>query len=263
MESAFGAVLKEWRGRRRMSQLDLGLAANVSARHISFLETGRSKPSRSMVRLLCDSLEMPHTARNAVLTAAGFAPAYRRRNLEDDDMAQVRAAVEWTLERHDPFPAFALDKHWTIVRANRSAGFLLMGAGLAQGDSLLDALTDGTQLSQVLDNWAEVAEHMIVRLRTESAHLGGDPVLDAAVAKLAATLVTKPRSEGPLPAVVPARYRSGNTVLSLFSTIAQFGSAEDIALAELKIELMFPADEQTRAMLTALGSTDDAQSKPN
>ncbi len=263
MESAFGAVLKEWRGRRRMSQLDLGLAANVSARHISFLETGRSKPSRSMVRLLCDSLEMPHTARNAVLTAAGFAPAYRRRNLEDDDMAQVRAAVEWTLERHDPFPAFALDKHWTIVRANRSAGFLLMGAGLAQGDSLLEALTDGTQLSQVLDNWAEVAEHMIVRLRTESAHLGGDPVLDAAVAKLAATLVTKPRSESPLPVVVPARYRTGNMVLSLFSTIAQFGSAEDIALAELKIELMFPADEQTRAMLTALGGKDDAQSKPN
>ena len=111
VQSSFGTALKEWRGRRRMSQLDLGLAANVSARHISFLETGRSKPSRSMVRLLCDSLEVPHVACNAVLTAAGFAPTYRRRDLEDDDMTQVRAAVEWTLQRHDPFPAMALDKH--------------------------------------------------------------------------------------------------------------------------------------------------------
>ncbi len=266
MQNAFGAVLKEWRGRRRMSQLDLGLAANVSARHISFLETGRSRPSRSMVRMLCDSLEMPHGARNAVLSAAGFAPAYRRRDLEDDDMAQVRAAVEWTLQRHDPFPAMALDKHWTIVRTNRSAAFILQGAGLAEGDSLLEALTQSERLAEVLDNWTEVAEHMIVRLRTESAHLGGDPVLDAAVEKLTAALPVKPHgNDGPLPAVVPARYRAGETILSLFSTIAQFGSAEDIALAELKIELMFPADEPSRAMLLALAEQmggSDASSKP-
>ena len=250
MQNAFGDTLKEWRGRRRMSQLDLGLAANVSARHISFLETGRSRPSRSMVRLLSESLELPHGARNAFLGAAGFAPAYRKRDLDDADMAHVRAAVDWTLERHDPFPAMALDRHWTIVKANRSGGLLLAGAGVAEGDSLLEALTDAERMQAVLENWREVAEHMIVRLRTESAHLGGDDVLDATVEKLETAL--GPRTggdDGPLPAIIPARYRAGDRVLSFFSTIAQFGSAEDIALSELRIELLFPSDDETRDVL--------------
>lgn len=254
MENAFGEVLKQWRNQRRISQLDLGLAANVSARHISFLETGRSKPSRAMVRMLCDSLELPFNARNAFLTAAGFAPAYRSRDLEDDDMAQIRAAVDWTLDRHDPFPAMALDRHWRLVRANRSAGFLLMGAGVSEGDSLLDAMLDREKMEDVLENWVEVMSHIAVRLRTESAHLGGDAVLDDAVDRLVQQLGSGPRAghEGTLPAIVPARYRAGDMVLSLFSTIAQFGSAEDIALSELKIEMLFPADEATRSVLVGM-----------
>lgn len=255
MDNNFGATLKEWRGRRRMSQLDLGLSANVSARHISFLETGRSKPSRSMVRLLCDSLDLPHGVRNAFLTSAGFAPAYRRRDLRDNDMAHVRAAVDWTLQRHDPYPAFALDRHWHVVRLNRSAALLLSGAGVEEGDSLLEALLDRDRLAPMLENRAEVIEHMIARLRTESTHLGGDPVLDAAIERLLADPDHKPRAaETPLPILVPARYRVGNMILSLFSTIAQFGSAEDIALTELKIELMFPEDEPTRAVLVSLAT---------
>ena len=259
MENSFGATLKEWRGRRRMSQLDLGLSANVSARHISFLETGRSNPSRSMVRLLCDSLELPHGARNAFLTSAGFAPAYRRRDLRDPDMAHVRAAVDWTLERHDPYPALALDRHWNVVRVNRTAALLLSGVGLAEGDSLLQALLDRERMAPMLVNWAEVVEHMIVRLRTESAHLGGDPVLDAAIEKLQDDPDLTPRTdETRLPVLIPARYRVADVVLSLFSTIAQFGTAEDIALAELKIELMFPEDEATRAVLFSLAKPADA-----
>ncbi len=259
MENSFGATLKEWRGRRRMSQLDLGLSANVSARHISFLETGRSKPSRSMVRLLCDSLDLPLNARNAFLTSAGFAPAYRRRDLKDDDMAHVRAAVDWMLERHDPYPALALDRHWRVVRLNRSATMLLRGAGLREGDSLLEAMLDRNRLANALDNWSEVVEHTMVRLRTESAHLGGDPVLDAAIETLSADPdLGAPADDATLPAVVPARYRAGDMVLSLFSTIAQFGSAEDIALAELKIELMFPADEPTRMVLAAMAQQGSA-----
>ena len=253
MQNSFGEALRQWRGQRRMSQLDLGLTANVSARHISFLETGRARPSQSMAMQLCETLEVPHSARNAFLGAAGFAPAYRRRELSDDDMAHVRAAVDWTLERHDPFPAFALDKHWRVVKANASATFLLGGIGLAEGDSLLDAMLDMDLMSSALENWREVLQHMAVRLRTESAHLGGDAVLDKAVSQL--TRVLGPGSHGvngTLPAVIATRYRAGTATLSFFSTLAQFGTPEDIAVAELKIEMMFPADDATRDALFAM-----------
>jgi len=255
MDSTFGSLLKDWRGRRRMSQLDLGLVANVSARHISFLETGRSKPSRSMVIQLSETLEVPRAARNVLLNAAGYSSAYRRRELDKEDMKLVRAAVDWTLERHDPYPAFAVDTHWSLVRANASATMLLGAIGLRAGDSMLDALTESDAMRAAFDNWPEVARYAIVRLRTESAHLGGDPVLDSAADKLAEELgSTVPRDTAALPAVVPARYRANGTVLSFFSTIAQFGTAEDIALADLKIELMFPADDATRDILLARGN---------
>ena len=254
MEVQFGTALKDWRGRRRMSQLDLGLSSNVSARHISFLETGRAKPSRAMVLQLCETLSVPRSGRNTLLNAAGFAPAYRSRELNEEDMAHVRAAVDWTLTRHDPFPAMALDRHWTIVKANKAAGFLLAGSGLREGDSLLEGLTDSESMAEALENWPEVAHHMMVRLRTESAHLGGDDILEAAASRLNTMLgPAHANPEGTLPAVIPARYRANGRVFSFFSTLAQFGSAEDIALAELKIEMMFPADDETRQALLAMG----------
>lgn len=257
MQTAFGAELREWRVRRRVSQLDLGLAANVSARHISFLETGRSRPSRSMVLHLCDHLEVPRTARNGLLNAAGFAPAYGARSLDETDMAPVREALDWTLMRHDPFPAIALDRHWIVVRLNRSAALLLAAIGVGEGGSLLEAATDPTRLAPLVENWPEVARHFIVRLRTESAHLGGDPLLDSAADALQSQAGPGAApGEGPLPAVMPTRYRAGETVLSFFSTIAHFGSAEDIALADLKIELMFPADAATRQALQGLAETE-------
>lgn len=250
-ESPFGSLLKEWRGQRRMSQLDLGLAANVSARHISFLETGRARPSRSMVIQLTESLAVPRTARNQLLNAAGFSPAYRTRDLDAGEMSHVRAAVDWTLERHDPFPAFALDRHWHLVAANQSAGRLIGGLGLQAGDSLLEALTASPAVRAAIDNWAEVARYVAVRLRTESAHLGGDPVLDEAADRLASEAGPPLDRTGVLPAVVSTRYRTNGVVLSFISTIAQFGSAEDIALADLKIEFLFPADDATRDILLA------------
>jgi len=253
-ESPFGALLKDWRGQRRMSQLDLGLAANVSARHISFLETGRARPSRSMVIQLTESLEVPRGARNALLNAAGFSPAYRSRDLNESDMAHVRAAVDWTLERHDPFPAFALDRYWCLVAANQSASMMLGTLGLKVGESMLDAFTGSDAVRVAIDNWPEVAHHMMVRLRTESAHLGGDAILDRAADAFASEAdgsgIDTP---GALPAVIPARYRANGVVFSFFSTIAQFGTAEDIALADLKIELLFPADDATRDILLANG----------
>lgn len=137
MRNNFGTSLKLWRGRRRMSQMDLGLSANISARHISFLETGRSRPSQSMVMMLCDTLDMPVSARNAFLTSAGFAPVYKKRDLSREDMSHIRAAVSWTLQNHDPYPAFALDRHWNVVKTNRAATFMLGGAGLREGAAFL------------------------------------------------------------------------------------------------------------------------------
>lgn len=250
VQNDFGSALKEWRSRRNVSQLDLGLAANVSARHISFLETGRSRPSRSMVLHLCDHLNVPRGSRNGLLSAAGFSNAYRMRALDDDDMKHVKAAVDWTLDRHEPFPAMALDRHWTLVRANRPAAGLLGTVGVSAGDRLLDAFDRTKPMGAAIENWEEVAQHVIVRLRTESAHYGGDPVLDAAADRMANQLGHElPAADNQLPAVAPARYRAGEVTLSFFTTIAQFGTAEDIALADLRIELMFPADDETRQMM--------------
>lgn len=250
MSESFGSLIRGWRHQRRMSQLDLAMIANVSARHISFLETGRANPSRSMVLALAESLGVPRATRNVLLNAAGFAQTYRARDLDDDEMASVREAMDWMLDRHCPYPAMALDRHWRLKRTNAVAATLLEGMALSIGDSLLDALADGGAFAEALLNADEVAHHLARRVRTESAHLGGDPLLDRAASRLSAV-----PDEGAsdthdaMPAIIPARFRFGDQVLSLFSTIAQFGSTEDIALADLKIELMFPADEGTRAAL--------------
>ena len=253
MPSTFGPALKEWRNRRKVSQLDLGVMAGVSARHISFLETGRSRPSREMVHHLSEYLEVPISERNTLLNAAGFAAAYRNRDLSDTEMEQVNAAIKWTLERHNPFPALALDRHWNVVQANASAGFMIAAIGLQEGDSMLDAIADRQRMASAVANWDEVARHLIVRLRTESRFVGGDAVLDVAADRLAEGRRARDRHfDGPLPAVIPIEFRVGDGVLSLFSTIAQFGTAEDIALADLRIEMYFPADARTRRALMEL-----------
>jgi transcriptional regulator with XRE-family HTH domain len=259
MAQQFGTMLKEWRSRRRMSQLELGLTANVSARHISFLETGRAQPSQPMVLRLSESLKVPRSNRNALLTAAGFAQAYAARNPDAPDMAEVNEAMAWMLERHDPYPAIAFDRHWHVVRVNRCAAALLEPFGIGVGDSLLEAFLTGGPFAEALENRDEMMRHMVSRLRTESAHLGGDSVLDDAAERFAASLGDDgPSVETPLPAIVPARYRIGDFTLSMFSTIAQFGSTEDIVLAEMKIELMFPADEITRQALMASAQSTSA-----
>ncbi len=252
MSDSFGTLLKEWRGQRRMSQLDLGVAADVSARHISFLETGRSKPSQAMVMHLSETLDIPRTVRNRLLNAAGFSVAYQNRDLGDDELEYVNAAMNWTLERHDPYPAIALDRHWRILRANVSATAMLANLGLSEGASLLDAFAEPGPAREAIENWAEVSRHMIARLRTESAHAGGDAVLDAAIERLSSSLGSgETEYHGALPAVITANYRANGMTLKFFSTISQFGSAEDIALADLKIEMMFPADAATKAALMA------------
>lgn len=247
----FGKTLRDWRGKRRMSQLDLGLSANVSARHISFLETGRARPSRSMVMALCNELDVPRPDRNRLLTAAGFAPLYRARDWEAEDMAPARAAMEHMLTSHAPYPGLALDRHWRILRMNEPATHLFGFFGIGEGDAMLEAMLGNTALLESIENLPELALHLAARLRTESAHLGGDEVLERHAATLDRLVQDRSQPDGPLPAFVPTNLRIGDARLAFLSTIAQFGTAEDIALAEIRVELMFPADEVTRAALCA------------
>jgi len=249
MAHAFGPVLKEWRGRRRVSQLELSLSADVSARHIAFLETGRARPSRAMVMHLGEALDMPRTERNRMLDAAGFRPAFSARKLDGDGMEPVRRAIDRVIERHDPYPAFVIDRHWNIVTANQTGATLLAAFGLAVGGSMLTAMLEPGRAAALIENWPEVC----ARLRTESAHLGGDPILDQAATALARDPALTRTHPADMPAVIPARYKLGGQVFSVFTTIAQFGTAEDIALADLRIELLFPADEETRLALEGMG----------
>lgn len=251
--NSFGAALKEWRARRRISQLGLALAANVSARHIAFLETGRAKPSRGMAMQLGEALDIPRAERNRLLEAAGFRAAWSQRALSDDAMAPIRRAIDRMIERHDPWPALVIDRHWNLIDANDGAQGVLALLGIGPGGSLLEAFLEPGRGSEIIANWPEVAHHMVQRLRTESAHFGGDPVLEQAATRLARDpALTNPGQPSDMPPVIPIRYRLGAQVFSVFSTIAQFGTAEDIALADLRIELLFPADEGTEAAFAAL-----------
>lgn len=253
MTTAFGTALKDWRTRRNLSQMAMALEAEVSARHVSFLETGRARPSRGMILRLSEVLDIPRPGRNALLTSAGLAPAYAARAPEADDLAPLRQALDWTLDRHAPYPAFAIDRHWTLTRLNAPAAMLFGGAGLAEGDSLPDALCTNQGLRDAIENFDEVLHHSIQRLRTESAHLGGDPRLDGLITRLAAIAHDMPTPET-YPAVISARYRTAMGTLSLFNTIAQFGTAEDIAFADIKIELMFPSDQLSKTTLEELAA---------
>lgn len=250
MTTQFGGLLREWRETRKVSQLDLGLSANVSARHISFLETGRARPSRAMVLNLGEVLEVPRGSRNAMLHAAGFAPSYRARQHDEAEMAPINSALEWMLEKHMPYPAFVLDRHWNIVRANAMATMMLSQMGLAADANLIEALLDETSLPSIIENWQEVARHLAQRLRAESAHLGGDPYLEEMAERLSTQVgASSPDIGSGTQAIIPTRYRLGEATLSFFSTMSQFSTAEDIALADWKIEHLFPADEATRQML--------------
>jgi len=249
---SFGTVLKSWRQTRRLSQLDLALQTGVSARHVSFLETGRSQPSRGMVLRLSDELNLPFSARNQMLMSAGLSPSYGDRDLDDDEMRPVQQALRWTLDRHAPYPGIALGRHWQLTHLNTPAERLLGVLGVGVGDNMIEALVSNPLARAALVNFDEVVLHLISRLHVEIAYFGQDAELERLVSLLEGTGVPETKGQGIRPALLPAIYRFGDLELSLFSTISQFGSAEDIALSELRIELMFPADETTRQALLAL-----------
>jgi transcriptional regulator with XRE-family HTH domain len=254
MTSTFGLVLKEWRGVRRMSQLELGSSADVSPRHISFLESGRSNPSRPMVLHLTEVLEVPRQERNRFLGAAGFAPMYEKHDPESAAMEPIRQAISWTLQQHDPFPAIVLDRHWNVLDVNKAAAMMFAMLGVDAEINMIDVLIHSDNVREQIVNWSEVGYFLLTRLRTESAAVGGDDILDAAIALLLTDDEITPPTTSPLPPALPAIFKIDELQVSLLSTIAQFGSAEDIALVDQRIELFFPADEATRALFLSAAS---------
>lgn len=239
----FSQSLKIWRASRRFSQLELAMEADISARHLSFLETGRANPSRDMVVRLGEALQLPLDARNQMLTHAGFAVRYQGRDWDDAEMAPIRRAVSWQLERHMPYPGLAVDRLWTIREANGVALMLFGSLGVGVGDSLLDLMTSDT-LPALVENWPDVAHTAAIRLRTESAALGGVPEFEDAIQHLSRVAGVKAPPTGP---VVPTVLKQGDLRLSMFGTISQFGTPEDLLLGDLKVELYFPMDDATEA----------------
>lgn len=249
----FPTALRHWRRTRRLSQLDLATEAEVSPRHLAFLETGRARPSRGMVLRLAEVMGLPRGEQNGLLAAAGFAAHFPALPLEAGEMAQVRAAMGWMIDRHAPYPALILDRLWRIVALNGPAARLFGPAGFGEGISLLDALSDPAVFAGLIENWVEVGHHTALRLKAESARAGGIAALDRAVAALmsnAQIAAHQPRSTGR--AILPTIYRMGGQRLAMFSTYAQFGAAEEVALSDMKIELMFPADTGAEAVFAAL-----------
>jgi transcriptional regulator with XRE-family HTH domain len=250
-----GALLRRWRDQRRLSQMELALEADVSTRHLSFVETGRSRPSRDMVVKLAEHLDVPLRERNELLLAAGYAPAYPESSFEDAEMSQVRDAVKRLLAAHEPYPAIAVDRRWELLDGN--AGVPLMTAGVAA--QLLEPPINALRLTLHPDgmapriaNLAEWRGHVLGRLRREVT-----ATQDAQLRSLLAELEAYPGGEDDegVPAagqiVVPLRLHHDAGELSFMSTITTFGTPLDITVSELSIEAFFPADDHTAAVLRA------------
>ena len=251
---AVGDQLRAWRGRRRLSQLDLALDAEISARHLSFLETGRSRPSRAMLLRLADGLRIPARDRNLLLAAAGFAPALPERSLDDPALAAARRAVDLVLAAHEPFPALAVDRHWQLVAANAGVTRLLAGVAdalLAPPVNVLRLSLHPDGLAPRIVNLAEWRAHVFRRLEGQ-IEASADAVLAALLAELRAYpggTAAHDCAEAYGGVAVPLVIRSEQGDLAFLGTTTMFGTPIDITLAELAIEAFLPADSRTAALL--------------
>lgn len=252
----FGDVLRTWRQRRRLSQLELAIEADISARHISFLETGRSSPSRAMVLRLAEVLDVPLRDRNELLVAAGLAPGYPERTLDHPDMAAVRDGVQRVLAAYAPYPCVAVDRNWNILSANAAAGVLLDGVdpALLQHPNALRLALHPQGLAPRIRNLGQWRHHLLARLRREVAASGSTELT-----ALLAECESYPGSEhspDPAAVAVPLELRTaGGELLRFLSTVTTFGTALDLTAAELSIEAFLPADEATAAALVCRATT--------
>jgi transcriptional regulator with XRE-family HTH domain len=258
-----GDLLREWRERKRLSQLALALDADVSTRHLSFLETGKSQPSREMVLRLAERLDVPLRERNTLLLAAGFAPAYPERNLEDPALEAARAVVDRVLAGHEPYPALAIDRTWNLIAANRVVPALLTGVSpelLQPPINVLRLSLHPEGLAPQIANLPQWRAHLLTRLGHE-AEVTADPRLEALLAELLGypgdDLSGSESHSGAMPGLagvaVPMRLRTEQGMLSFLSTTMIFGTAVDVTLSELAIEAFFPADAATAEFLQGQG----------
>jgi transcriptional regulator with XRE-family HTH domain len=256
-ELPFGVLLRRWRQHRRMTQMDFAAAANTSTRHLSYLETGRAQPSREMVMRLADSLDMPLRERNALLLSAGYAPAFPERSLAE--LPAARQAIEQILDAHKPYPAFAVDRHWDIVLSNRALPQLYVGVA----SELLRPPVNAVRLTlhpqgmaPRIVNLTEWRRHVIAELRRH-IEARPDPGTEALLAEVMAyspppTRVALEPEEGAQRYATPLKIATDAGVVSFLSTTTVFGTPMDVTLSELALEMLFPADARTVAIVNAL-----------
>ena len=256
-----GALLSQWRKARHLSQLGLATEAGISSRHLCFVETGRSKPSREMVLLLAETLDVPLRERNALLLAAGFAPEFSESALDAPALEVVRRALDAMLEKHEPFPAVVMNRGWDIVRANRAGqrlfGLLLEGQPLRDAGNVLRLMFHPGGLRPFVLDWPRVAESLLLRVRREA--LGGfkDEVAERLLRELASYPDIPPdlrrrlaRAPAPAP-VVPVGFHRGDARYRFFSVVTTLGTPQDVTAQELRIECFFPADPESAARAEA------------
>lgn len=255
---SIGEHIRAWRVRRRRSQLELALDAGISCRHLSFIETGRSLPSRAMILRLAEELEVPPRERNVLLTAAGFAPIFPEHSLTDAALARAREAIDRILASQAPYPAFALDRHWRIVSSNNALPELYEGIArhlLAPPVNAMRLSLHPEGLGPRILNHAEWRDHLLMRLRRQ-VELTADPEVIALLEEVSA--YPKPPSSkavrlapDPAAVAVPLRMASSLGELSFVSTTTVFGTPIDITLSELMLELFFPADDETARIVAS------------
>ena len=249
-----GALLREWRERRRLSQLDLSIQADISTRHLSFVETGRSRPTPEMILRLTEHLDVPLRERNQLLLAGGYAPAYPQHGLDEPELAAVRAALRQVLRGHEPYPALVINRWWELVETNRAIGPLLAGCA----PQLLEPPVNVLRLSLHPDgmasrivNLAQWRAHLLEQLHRRAAQTG-----DARLAELEEELRGYPGPAAgpprPTDVVLPLALRVGERELSLFSIESRVGTATDVTVDELSVETFYPADEETVDALRAM-----------
>ncbi len=259
---AFPRLLRDWRQKRRLSQLDLALAAGVSQRHLSFLESGRARPSRNMILHLSETLDVPLRDRNAWLTAAGFATLFRTRTLDDPQMEQVMNAVKMMLTAHEPFPAIALDRAWNVRMSNKPFDRLgaMMGediwARIGGGErNLMRLFFHPLGIRPFVTNWSAVGPLMWRRAQREAEAVAGSEmmaVLDD-LAPLQEPHILWSAADPALLPVMPFSLQIKDLKISMFAVIATFGTAQDITADDLRIETLFPADPETEALFRKAG----------
>jgi transcriptional regulator with XRE-family HTH domain len=267
----FGDLVRHWRRVRAMSQLDLAAAAATTPRYMSFVETGRSQPSREMVLRLAAALEVPLRDRNGLLVAAGFAPIYPEHELDDPAIEIVMSALSRVLEQHEPFPAVVMDRRWDVVRVNEGAARLF--GGLCAPDpvpdpaNVLRMMLEPGPVRAAVENWDAVAPSLLERARREA--VGG--VLDLATAELvhrlrtgpdAAVLAAAPRGIAPLVPVIDVHFAFGAGTLRWFSVVSTIGTPADITAQELRLEAFFPSDEETATRWRAAPSEYPMRARP-